>query len=74
MNALIEYAPLLAEGTAVTIALALLSLALATALGAIGAAAKLSGNLAADWTARGYTTLVRGVPDLVLILLIYFGG
>ncbi|MEL6774282.1 MAG: ABC transporter permease subunit, partial [Pseudomonadota bacterium] len=23
---------------------------------------------------RGYTTVVRGVPDLVLIMLIYFGG
>lgn len=74
MQALIDYAPLMAEGTMVTVALAVLSLALATALGALGAAAKLSGMLAADWTARGYTTLVRGVPDLVLILLIYFGG
>lgn len=74
MQALIDYAPLLAEGAVTTVALAVLSLALATALGALGAAAKLSGWLAADWTARGYTTVVRGVPDLVLILLIYFGG
>lgn len=74
MQALIDYAPLLAQGTGVTVALAVLSLALATALGALGAAAKLSGVFAADWVARGYTTLVRGVPDLVLILLIYFGG
>jgi His/Glu/Gln/Arg/opine family amino acid ABC transporter permease subunit len=74
VQALIDYAPLLAEGAGVTIALALLSLVLATLLGALGAAAKLSGLLALDWLARGYTTLVRGIPDLVLILLVYFGG
>ncbi|MEM7527714.1 MAG: ABC transporter permease subunit [Pseudomonadota bacterium] len=74
MSDLVEYAPLLAQGTGVTIALAVLSLVLATALGALGAAAKLSGKRRFDWPARTYTTLVRGVPDLVLILLIYFGG
>ncbi|MEO1468314.1 MAG: ABC transporter permease subunit [Pseudomonadota bacterium] len=74
MGDLIEYAPLLAQGTVVTVMLAVLSLAMATALGALGAAGRLSGWLVADWTAQGYTTLVRGVPDLVMILLIYFGG
>ncbi|MEL6480768.1 MAG: ABC transporter permease subunit [Pseudomonadota bacterium] len=74
MSDLIEYAPLLAQGTGVTVALAILSLVLATALGALGAAAKLSGKRRFGWPAAGYTTLVRGVPDLVLILLIYFGG
>ncbi|MEO0819019.1 MAG: ABC transporter permease subunit [Pseudomonadota bacterium] len=74
MSALIEYAPLLGQGAMVTIALALLSLVLATVLGALGAAAKIGGHWTADWTARGYTTVVRGVPDLVLIMLIYFGG
>ncbi|MGF1554297.1 MAG: ABC transporter permease [Paracoccaceae bacterium] len=74
MQALIDYAPLLAEGALVTIVLALLSLALATGLGGLGAAAKLSGVAPLDWSARAYTTLVRGVPDLVLILLLYYGG
>ncbi|MEL6769069.1 MAG: ABC transporter permease subunit [Pseudomonadota bacterium] len=74
MSDLVEYAPLLAQGTGVTIALAVLSLVLATALGAAGAAAKLSGKRRFGWPAAAYTTLVRGVPDLVLILLIYFGG
>ncbi|MEM6357007.1 MAG: ABC transporter permease subunit [Pseudomonadota bacterium] len=74
MGELLEYAPLLAEGTGVTVSLAVLSLALATALGALGAAAKLSGRRRLGWPAGVYTTIVRGVPDLVLILLIYFGG
>ncbi|MGB0498509.1 MAG: ABC transporter permease [Rubricella sp.] len=74
MDVVIEYAPLLARGTLVTVSLALLSLALATMLGALGAAARLSGGRIAHGAVFAYTTLVRGVPDLVLILLIYYGG
>lgn len=58
----------------VTISVAVLSLVLATALGAMGAIAKLSGGMLPGAGAQVYTTIVRGVPDLVLILLIYFGG
>jgi His/Glu/Gln/Arg/opine family amino acid ABC transporter permease subunit len=74
MDNLIRYAPLLASGALVTIALALLALALATALGALGAAAKLGGGKLARAAAVSYTTIVRGIPDLVLLLLVYFGG
>ena len=74
MERLVEYAPLLGQGTLVTVALALVSLALATALGVLGAAAKLGGGLVGPPVAAVYTTIVRGVPDLVLILLVYFGG
>ncbi|MBK0400706.1 ABC transporter permease subunit [Limibaculum sp. M0105] len=54
--------------------MAVLSLVLATFLGALGAIAKLSGGMLPTGVAGIYTTIVRGVPDLVLILLIYFGG
>ncbi len=74
MDPLLEYAPLLARGALVTIALALVSLALATTLGALGAAAKIGGGPVSRGVTRVYTTLVRGIPDLVLILLVYFGG
>ncbi len=74
MGNLIEYAPLLGGGVLVTISLAVLSLVLATALGALAASAKLSGKFVPGAIAHAYTTLVRGVPELVLILLIYFGG
>ncbi|MEE8454348.1 MAG: ABC transporter permease subunit [Limibaculum sp.] len=74
MNDLIEYAPLLGGGVLVTISLAVLSLVLATALGALAASAKLSGKFVLGAIAHAYTTLVRGIPELVLILLIYFGG
>lgn len=74
MTLLLDYAPLLAKGALVTIALAVLSLVLATALGAVAAAAKIRGGRIARGITFLYTTIVRGIPDLVLILLVYFGG
>ncbi|MFA7436905.1 ABC transporter permease [Castellaniella sp.] len=66
------YGPLLLAGTWVTVQLALLSLAVAVALGLLGAWAKLSHSTAGRLAATAYTTLIRGVPDLVLMLLIFF--
>lgn len=66
------YGPVLLAGTWVTIKLALLSLAVAIALGLLGAWAKLSAYWGARIVATAYTTLIRGVPDLVLMLLIFF--
>ncbi|MGB6241934.1 MAG: ABC transporter permease [Castellaniella sp.] len=66
------YGPLLLAGTWVTIQLALLSLLVALALGLLGAWAKLSTSWSARALATAYTTLIRGVPDLVLMLLIFF--
>jgi polar amino acid transport system permease protein len=39
-----------------------------------GALAKLSGNRVLFWISETYTTLVRAVPDLLLILLLYYAG
>uniref|UniRef100_UPI0033410D9F ABC transporter permease n=1 Tax=Castellaniella defragrans TaxID=75697 RepID=UPI0033410D9F len=66
------YGPLLLAGTWVTVKLALLSLAVAVGLGLLGAWAKLSTARGARLAATAYTTLIRGVPDLVLMLLIFF--
>lgn len=68
------YGPELLDGAVVTLELALLSLVLALALGLIGASAKLSGNRLATGIATTYTTLIRGVPDLVMMMLFYYGG
>jgi arginine/ornithine transport system permease protein len=62
------------QGTWVNLTAGLLSLVVAVALGILGALAKLSRNPVARGVAMVYTTLVRGVPDLVLMLLIFFGG
>ncbi len=74
MEHLITYLPLLARGLGVTIALAVLSLALATVLGALAAAGRLGRSRLAQGAVLVYTTIVRGVPDLVMLLLVYFGG
>jgi len=71
---IIEYQDQLLAGTWVTIQLAIFSLLMAVFFGLIGAWAKLSSNRAAQRVAAGYTTIVRGVPDLVLILLVFYGG
>ncbi len=66
------FGPLLLEGTWMTIKLSLLSLLVSVLLGLIGASAKLSSAAALRVPAQLYTTLIRGVPDLVLMLLIFY--
>lgn len=66
------YGPQILAGTITTIELCLLSLAVSFVLGLLGASAKLSQSRAARLAANIYTTLIRGVPDLVLMLLIFY--
>ena len=74
MDQIWAYRGLLWDGTVVTVQLAIGSLLLAVLLGLIGASAKLSKNRVAQKVAGSYTTLVRGVPDLVLMMLLFYGG
>ena len=74
MDLLIEYRSQLWAGLVTTVQIALASLFFSVALGLIGAWAKLSANRTARALAGAHTTLVRGVPDLVLIMLVFFGG
>ncbi|ORT50104.1 ABC transporter [Vibrio sp. qd031] len=62
------------SGALVTIQVALLSLLLAVILGMAGALAKLAPYRWARAIATLYTTIIRGIPDLVLMMLIFFGG
>jgi octopine/nopaline transport system permease protein len=61
-------------GVQVTIVVSLASGVLGTALGMIVATIKLSRFRLASLIARGFTTIVRGLPELLVILVIYFGG
>lgn len=68
------YGSSILEGAWLSVSLALLAMALAITLGLIGAACRLS---PLKWLAAVgdvYTTVVRGIPDLVLILLVFYGG
>jgi arginine/ornithine transport system permease protein len=68
------YGPSILDGTFVTITVSLVSLVISMLLGIIGALAKLYGFKPMQLAAQIYTTVIRGIPDLVLMLLVYFGG
>ncbi|WP_054179307.1 histidine ABC transporter permease HisQ [Trabulsiella odontotermitis] len=61
------------HGAIVTLELAISSVLLAVVIGLAGAGAKLSNNRPLALLFEAYTTLIRGVPDLVLMLLIFYG-
>ena len=68
------YGASILDGTWLTLQLALSSMAVAITLGLIGAALRIS---PVKWLAMlgdTYATVIRGIPDLVLILLIFYGG
>lgn len=66
------YGPQIFAGMITTVELSILSLVVSFALGLLGASAKLSKNKVLRGAATVYTTLIRGVPDLVLMLLIFY--
>lgn len=62
------------QGSALTVGVSLSALLVSIVLGLLGAAAKLSGRPALVGLATVYTTLIRGIPELVLMLLVFYGG
>ncbi|CAN7691506.1 ABC transporter permease [Mesorhizobium sp. LjRoot246] len=65
---------ILLAGAAVSLAAAGCGLLLAAIIGALGAHAKLTGGRFVRIVAEAYTTALRGIPDLLVIYLLYFGG
>jgi len=61
------------EGSRVTLLVGFSCVPVVIVMGLLGAWAKLSGNPIARTIGYTYTTIVRGVPELVLILLVYYG-
>ena len=68
------YGPAIMDGTFLTLKVSLVSLFISMCLGIFGALAKLSDIKLLKWVAQLYTTIIRGIPDLVLMLLVFFGG
>lgn len=62
------------QGSLVVAQVFLASLVLMVAFGLIGAAAKLSTNRLARNIAGAYTVIFRGTPEILVILLLYFGA
>lgn len=61
-------------GSVVVLQVFLASLVLMIIFGLIGAAAKLSSNRLAQKLAGAYTVIFRGTPEILVILLLYFGS
>jgi polar amino acid transport system permease protein len=64
----------LAAGTLVTVTLALATLPFGLCLGFLIALAKNSGGPVARTFGNLYTTIFRGLPELLTLLIIYYGG
>ncbi|MEP1442211.1 MAG: ABC transporter permease [Hyphomicrobiales bacterium] len=64
----------LLRGLASTLQIALGAYALGLCLGLFGALGKIYGGPVTRWGLEIYTTLIRAVPELVLILLLYYAG
>jgi arginine/ornithine transport system permease protein len=71
MNA---YVAAILQGALLTVAVSVSALLVSIVLGLLGAGAKLSGRPAWIALATLYTTIIRGIPELVLMLLIFYGG
>lgn len=74
MEKILAYGPILIGGMGVTLAVAFLSMLLAFLLGGMFAMLALRGGPVVRAMTVSYTTIARGVPDLVLMLLFFFGG
>ena len=69
-----DFLPNILSGMVITLSVGIASLLMALLLGLAGAAAKLSKSRWLVGIATLYTTVIRGAPDLVLMLLIFYGG
>lgn len=68
------YREQLLSGAGLSFALALGSLVLALVFGIGACLGSLSGRRWLRWPANFYITVVRGIPDLVQLFLLYYGG
>lgn len=64
----------MARGAVVTLAVAVAAYALGIVIGTGLAAMKLSAIPPLRWIANVYTTVIRGIPELLVIYLVFFGG
>jgi histidine transport system permease protein len=67
------YSSQILQGAIVTIELAICSLILAIFMGVICALGKLSKKRALQLLCQAYTSVIRGVPDLVLMIMLFYG-
>ena len=65
---------LLLRATGMTVAVSTAAFLLGSVLGALIAWPRIEGNRGLRLAAEAYTIVLRGIPDLLVIYLLYFGG
>ena len=65
--------PALLMGLKMTILVSVLAIVISLAIGAAGAAMRLSGNPLLVWPARSYASFIRNTPLLVQLFFIFYG-
>ncbi len=74
MSELVGWADDYLWGALVVVRIFAVSLVLAVIIGLVGAAMKLTGNRVALAIANAYTVVFRGTPELLVLLIVYFGA
>ncbi|WP_034919023.1 ABC transporter permease subunit [Erwinia sp. 9145] len=65
---------LILSATLTTLLLSLAAMAVGALVGGVVAAGKLSPRRPIRWLGDGYSVIFRGIPELLIIYLFYFGG
>jgi polar amino acid transport system permease protein len=74
MELALEWAEAFLAGALVVLEIFAVSLVLTVIIGLLGASAKLSNSRFLRWLAQAYTTVFRGTPEILVLLIIYFGS
>ncbi len=74
MAIILEWSDAFLWGAFVVLRVFLVALILTVVWGLIGAAAKLSTSRLARGIANAYTTVLRGTPELLVLLIVFFGS
>jgi len=73
-NTIIQYLPELLRGVQLTILLVLVSLAIGMVLGLVACLGRLLERGLLYWIASVYVTVMRGIPEMVVMFWIYYCG
>lgn len=74
VDLMIRVFPFFAEAAWITVQISVLALVLGLAMGACGAAARLSRIAVIRYAGGAYVSLFRGTPCLIQLFVLYFGG
>lgn len=74
MDIVLDWVEAFAIGAWVVLEIFLVGLLLTVVIGLLGASAKLSNSRALRWIANLYTTVFRGTPEVLVLLIVYFGS